>query len=327
MAVTAGLRSVWPDVEVTTVEQFTNGEWAAMARLGLTGAPEGVPDEVVLRIAPDPEMGAKEMAVQSAAADAGVDTPVVRATGAAGEPFGGAWAVMDFVDGESLLAGLDGVAAVRRLPSLLRGIPAQLAETMTAIHRIDPAPIVERVRDAAPTAAFTVTEVLDHLAAAADVADAEGLVASLSRLAELQPASDETVLCHGDFHPFNLLAAEGRTVVLDWTAAVDAPRAYDVAFTWLLLRYPPLAAPAAIRPVIGGAATAMSRRFVRLYQGMNPAADLRDLSWYAALHAARALVDLAGWEATDDPRRYTHPWRLVAPGAARVLQRVTGTRL
>jgi hypothetical protein len=41
--------------------------------------------------------------------------------------------------------------------------------------------------------------------------------------------------------------------------AVAAPPAYDVAFTWLLLRYPPLAAPPALRPVIGAAASARWR--------------------------------------------------------------------
>jgi len=325
--VEAGLRTVWPDVEVTMVERFANGEWATMVRLGLAGAPAGVPDEVVLRIAPDPEMGAKEIAVQRAAASAGVDTPAVRATGGAGGPFGGVWAVMDFVAGQSLLAGLDGAAAVRQLPSLLRGIPGQLAETMTAIHDIDPAPVVDRVRAAAPTVAFTVDEIQRHLAARAEVAEAEPLAAALTRLGELRPAPADAVLCHGDLHPFNLLATEGRTVVLDWTAALAAPPAYDVAFTWLLLRYPPLAAPVVVRPVINGAAAAMSRRFVRLYQRLNPVADLRHLSWYAASHSVRVLVDLAGWEATEDPRSHSHPWRLVAPGATRVLERVTGLRL
>jgi aminoglycoside phosphotransferase (APT) family kinase protein len=325
--VTAGLRRVWPGVEVTAVERFTSGEWATMARLALNGPPEGVPEEVVLRIAPDPEMGAKETAVQSAVAAAGVDTPVVRATGGPDGSFGGVWSVMDFVDGRSLLAGLDAGAAVRRLPSLLRRLPAQLAETMTVIHRVDAAPVAEQVRAAAPSVAFSVEGVLENLTVGAELAEADSLTVALSRLRDLRPPSGNAVLCHGDLHPFNLLAVDDRTVVLDWTAALEAPAVYDVGLTWLLLRYPPLVAPRALRPIIDAAAATMARRFVHAYERLNPAADLSNLSWYTALHAARALVDLAGWEAKDDPRRHRHPWRLVAPGATRVLQRVTDTRL
>jgi aminoglycoside phosphotransferase (APT) family kinase protein len=322
-----GLRSVWPDVEVKTVQELTGGEWAAMARLAVTGVPDRVPDEVVLRIAPDADMGAKEIAVQRAVGAAGVDTPRIHATGPAGGPFPGTWAVMDFVDGTSLLAGLDGVAALRQVGPLLRGLPSQLADTMAAIHRVDPAPVVDQVRAAAPSVALTVAELLEHLAAGADGLDDPTLAKALARLHEIQPDDGDLVLCHGDLHPFNLLAVGDRVVVLDWTAAVVAPAAYDVGFTWLLLRYPPLAAPPALRPVIAMAAVAISRRFVRSYRNACPASDLHDLSWYTALHGARVLVDLAIWESTGDERRHHHPWRLVAPGARRIVQRVTGVRV
>jgi aminoglycoside phosphotransferase (APT) family kinase protein len=327
VTIAAGLRTIWPEVEVMAVRELTGGEWATMACLDVTGVPEGVPEKVVLRIAPDAEMGAKEIAVQQAVRATGVETPEVHAAGGTGGPFPGPWAVMDFVDGRSLLAGLDGPAALRQAVPLLRRLPAQLADTMATIHRIDPAPVVEQVRAAVPSVALSVGELWDHLAAGADLLGNRNLAEALDRLRERQPAPSETVLCHGDLHPFNLLAQGDQVVVLDWTAAVVAPPAFDVAFTWLLLRHPPLVAPAAARPMIGAAAVAMSRRFVRRYQTMNPARDLRDLSWYAAVHATRVLIDLASWESTGDPRSRRHPWRLVAPGATRVLQRATGLRL
>jgi aminoglycoside phosphotransferase (APT) family kinase protein len=230
---------------------------------------------------------------------------------------------MDFAAGEQLLGGLDGVAAIRQLPALLRRLPVQLATTMSAIHRVDPAPIAARVRAAAPDAALTVDEAWTHLHAGA--AALPDLLAALDQLRETQPPPDRTVLCHGDLHPFNLLIdSDGSITVLDWTAAAIAPPAYDVALTWLLLRHPPLQAPRALRPAINAGSAVLAQRFLRAYRSCNPDADLAALRWYTALHSARVLLDLGVWQHSGDPRASTHPWRLVAPGAARALKRATG---
>ena len=102
------------------------------------------------------------------------------------------------------------------------------------------------------------------------------------------------MVCHGDLHPFNLLAdIDGGVTVLDWTAAAVAPPAYDVAATWLLLRYPPLEAPAALRPVIGAGAACSPAGSCAGTTLENPTADLTHLDWYTALHAIRVLIDLA----------------------------------
>jgi aminoglycoside phosphotransferase (APT) family kinase protein len=294
-----------------------------MARLRVTGVPDGVPEDLVLRVVPDPAMGAKELAVQAAAHDAGIHTPQVHLTGDSGGPLGGAWAVMDLAPGSPMLAGLDGLAAIRRLPALLRHLPGQLAETMTAIHRVDPGPVARRVRFAAATAALGVEELWAHLHDAA--IDVPRVRAALERLHDNKPLERETVLCHGDLHPLNLLSdAKGDVTVLDWTAAAIAPPEYDVAFTWLLIGNPPLEAPGPIRPVINSAAGLLARRFLQRYRRANGNAALTDLPWYAALHGTRVLVDLAMWRGTNDTRAVTHPWRLVAPGAARAVRRVTG---
>jgi aminoglycoside phosphotransferase (APT) family kinase protein len=135
------------------------------------------------------------------------------------------------------------------------------------------------------------------------------------------------VVCHGDLHPFNLLLDGDRISVLDWTAALVAPPAYDVAFTRLLLRYPPLATPPTLRPLISAGARALAWRFVRRYKHAHPSADLSNLDWYTGLHATRVLIDLATWHRTADPRARSHPWTLIAPGAVTELTRITGIGL
>jgi aminoglycoside phosphotransferase (APT) family kinase protein len=142
------------------------------------------------------------------------------------------------------------------------------------------------------------------------------------------PSQARAVVCHGDFHPFNLLIDDGgKVTVLDWTGAAIAPAAFDVGFTTLLLRHPPLDAPPSLRPVINAGARVLARRFLRNYRSLNGDTDLKDLDWYVALHASRVLLDLQTWRAAHDERAQTHPWRLVAPGAARALHRATGVSI
>ena len=336
-ALLEALRAQWPDVVVEGNTPLGGGQWATMARLRLAGIPDGVPADLVLRVVPDAEMGAKELAVQAAMHDAGIATPQVRLTGPAGGPLGGAWALMDHAAGASLISGLDGGAAIAGFPGLLGRLPIQLADTMTRIHGIDPGPVAERARQAAPGAPMTVDELLPHLRARAEAADHPDLDRALDRLAASRPDQRDAVVCHGDLHPLNLLQDDGgddrrgdgasTVTVLDWTAAVVAPAGYDLALTHTFLRHPPLDAPAALRPVLNAGARFIARGVLRRYRVTNPGTDLDDLDWYRALHGARVLVDVIGWSRTDDDRSRTHPWRHLAPTAARTLGKVTGTHV
>ena len=85
-------------------------------------------------------MGAKEIAVQAAAAEAGAPTPTVHLTGPAGGPLGD--------------AGGHGPRTRRSAPRRPDGATApppprirpaclpKLADTMAAVHHIDPAPVM-----------------------------------------------------------------------------------------------------------------------------------------------------------------------------------------
>jgi aminoglycoside phosphotransferase (APT) family kinase protein len=324
----AALRDAWPAAELVDVpRRVTGGQWASIHRLRLAGAPEGVPEELVLRVAPHPEMAAKEQAVQAAVAQAGVPTPRIHLTGPAGGPLEGAWAVMDLAPGSPLLGDLDGMAALGRLPQILARLPRCLAAAMAGVHRLDPAPVIRSTRAAAPTAALTVDELWPHLRTAADGADRPDLARAIDRLADGQPSQEAPVICHGDLHPFNLIADGDRLTILDWTGSLIAPAAYDVAFTRLLLRHPPLEATALLRPALAAGGAVAARRFVRSYLRANPRVDLAHLDWYTALHAARIVTDHAAWARAGDPRADHHPWRLVAPAAAAALGRASGVEL
>lgn len=55
-------------------------------------------------------------------------------------------------------------------------------------------------------------------------------------LNQLDQLPEDCKLCHGDFHPGNVIAEGGRAVILDWMTATQGNPAADVARTLLLLK-------------------------------------------------------------------------------------------
>lgn len=299
-----------------------------MYRLHLKGQPRGVPFEVVFRIAADAAMGAKELAVHQTVAASGFSTPRVRLTHPVDDELGEAWTVMDFAVGSPPLGDLDGIAALRRAPALVARLPGQLAGPMAALHALDPAPVSAAVETAAPTVAWRVDELLEHFESAAAVLGRPDLAAAVRSLADQRPAEGRTVICHGDLHPFNLLVDDdGDVTVVDWTAAIRAEPAYDVAFTAMLLANPPLDAPGPLGAVIRWVGARLAHRFVARYRTIAPHHDLGALDWYRALHGTRILIEAATLEARHGPGAGGHPFGALIPAAMSALSAVGGTSI
>ena len=70
-------------------------------------------------------------------------------------------------------------------------------------------------------------------------------------------------LCHGDFHPGNIMSSSKRAVVLDWMTATSGDPAADVARTILLLRDGalPEKMPKPMKSIIG----LVRKRLVKIY--------------------------------------------------------------
>ena len=54
-------------------------------------------------------------------------------------------------------------------------------------------------------------------------------------LARLAALPDGDRLCHGDFHPFNIVGVPGSAMVIDWLDAASGPPAADVARSYMLI--------------------------------------------------------------------------------------------
>ena len=203
--------------------------------------------------------------MQRAVAAAGFPTPMVRAAGGPDDGLGRAFMVMDRAAGGPALSGLDDGLSPAAVPRLLRQIPDLLATSMARLHALDPGLVrgeLEQLREVP----VTVPGLLGAVARFAGEFGRTDLVAAARWLTDHPPRPAPDVICHGDLHPFNLLADGDRVTVLDWSTALLAPRAHDVGFTSLLLSEPPLRVPGWQRPLVRMFGQVLARRFVRGYQ-------------------------------------------------------------
>jgi aminoglycoside phosphotransferase (APT) family kinase protein len=307
--------------------RLTGGFWAELVAFRLEGAPPGWDGELVARVMPDPVTAAKETAIQAEVAAQGFPTPAVRLAGGPGDGLGRAFMVMDLVDGGPLLGGLGGAGAIAALPKLARRLPDALGETMASLHRLDPSPVRNRLMETGGSG-VGIDTVLTHLETGAAACERADLVAAARWLRDHPPADVPEVVCHGDLHPFNLLVTDdGDVTVLDWSASVIAPAAYDVAFTSLVLAEPPVTVPRPLRPAVRAAGRWLSKRFRRAYAD-HAATDVADdaVQWHVGLVCLRALVEVAGWVTAGTAEgREGHPWMLAGPAFAGRLHDLIGS--
>ena len=315
-----------PDLEYERrPEPMRGGFWAELFAFSLANPPAGWPGELVARLMPDPGSARKETIVQRAVAAAGFPTPFVRAAGGPDDGLGQAFMVMDRAAGGPPLSGLDGGLTPAAVPRLLRRIPELLATAMVRLHALDPDLVrgeLEQVRDVP----VTVPGLLAALARFAGEFGRTDLVDAARWLADHPPGPPPDVICHGDLHPFNLLADGDRVTVLDWSTALLAPRAHDVGFTSLQLSEPALRVPGWQRPLVRMFGRVLARRFVRGYQRQaGVTVGPGELRWHQAVVCLRALVEVASWvhEGASDARA-GHPWLINGPTFARRLARLTG---
>ena len=309
---------------------MTGGFWAELVMFRLIDPPAGWDGALVARVMPDAATAAKETVVQARVADQGYATPLVLAAGGPSEGVNGkAFMVMTLADGEPLLAGLDGVRALAKLPSLARRLPVTLASVLAELHRLDPAP-VERDLDTDGVVRPGLDAMLESLGSTSTHVGRADLAAATTWLQTHRPVAEPVVICHGDMHPFNVLVDDrGTTTVLDWSAAMLAPRTYDLGFTSLVLASPPLVVPPLLRPVVAAAGRELSTRFVRSYErATGDRVDPASLAWHQGVVCVRALLEVASWVAAGTIDGHAgHPWVIAGDAFAARLRDLTGVEV
>jgi len=124
---------------------------------------------------------------------------------------------MERVEGRDLLS------EIARRPWRLLKLAAVTGRLHAELHAIQAPPHLPSLR-----------KVLEHRIGKSAAIPEEGL--RRAALERLQRLSDGNELCHGDFHPANILLGARGPVVIDWASATRGPAISDFARTALMMR-------------------------------------------------------------------------------------------
>lgn len=240
----------------------------------LRGAPAPLAGPLVLRVFRahhGPALVAREQATQNALADQRYPVPRVLLAALDPAALGGPFAVMERVPGRPLLSRVVGMGRV-------------LAEAQARLHALDPSPLRGTLPD--------LGGYLDAMEGRIGAASLLGLTPLLDWLRARRPPPGDVVVCHGDFHPQNVMV-DGSTVsgVLDWANAVLTDPAFDVAATFTILRSVPagVAVPGPRGWLAAGAQRLLAARYLAGYRRRRPV-DPGRLAYYEVAAGLRALV-------------------------------------
>ena len=252
----------------------------------LTRAPSALSGPLVVRVfaeAGGVGQARKEAVFQNAVAGTGYPAPRVVFPGGERLIGGRAFNVMERVSGHSLMEDLlaDLAAAPR--------VADQLAQTLADLHAVPSGRVADSLRDAGiPAHEAAMAGRLRYLQSyVADSALAH-LEPGVEWLLENQPSERDVLsVCHGDFHPGNVIVDGGRvTGVLDWPGAQLADPEYDVAVSLVLMA---VAAPELVSDVPPEAFEAFALAYLESYSRRRTV-DPERVRYYRAYRAMRAFL-------------------------------------
>ena len=144
---------------------------------------------------------------------------------------------------------------------------------------------------------MTFDDLLDQFGRRITARSIHGLGNALDWLTAHRPAETaRPVICHGDFHPQNILMEDGAvTGVIDWPNTLVADPAYDVATTRIILGLVPLdlsTLPVVARVVLSAARPLLLAVYLAGYRRGRPI-DGRALGYYEAVACMRQLIRIS----------------------------------
>lgn len=255
---------------------LTGGFETRMYRFELTGASDAWTGPLVLRIFPPanpPHRATWESAVQNSLAEQGYPAPPVLHAGTDTFVFGAPFLIMRYMPGATLMAAEP------------RQTPAILGTAQASLHRLDPAPVMQSLNARGIEEKwYLFDERVSYLSAKRD--RHPWLTDALQWLADNRPPEpDRLSLCHGDFHPLNLLVQGDRvSAVLDWSGFSVGDPMMDVAFTDIILSI----AAREVLPI--GDLGQLRAGYFAAYESVRPL-QREQLDYYRIVRCVMALVE------------------------------------
>jgi aminoglycoside phosphotransferase (APT) family kinase protein len=297
-------------------------EKLAKPRLGFTAAPARISggfdtaifgfkldeadlaEPLILRLGREgssPPRFALEAVVQNALADAGYPVPRVLLLETDTRLLGGPFLVMQRVGGRPLGQEAAGfttgasvvtrVASLARLPKTFSVINRTWVEMQVRLHRLPAEPLLRAAAAAGiDERMLTFDGQLARLAAGIDDSGLSPLRPAVAWLNTNRPDDHgPAAICHGDFHPLNIMSDGGVvTGVIDWANVVIAAPEMDVASAVTNIATLPIKVPAAMRLALRLLILGVLRRYVAAYRQLRPLDDA-SLRYYQVF---RAMVQL-----------------------------------
>jgi uncharacterized protein (TIGR02172 family) len=182
--------------------------------------------------------------------------------------------VFERIDGISLLK------SVQARPWKLFSAVRQLAELHAQLHSVTAPPELPSQHE----------QLAGWIDAAKDYSPAqkEAARAHLARL----PSGD--AVCHGDFHPDNILLSQHGPIIIDWIAGTRGHPVGDVARTSILFEQAslPAEAPVHMKALLKCARTALHRTYLQYYFRLRPGSPEEIEAWRLPQTAA-----ISAWKA------------------------------
>lgn len=136
------------------------------------------------------------------------------------------------------------------------------------LHALDPAPLLAAAgAGGLDPAIITFEGQLSWIVANVEQFSLVGLKSAVAWLNTHRPsAALRPAICHGDFHPLNILAQDGKvTGVIDWVNVVVAPAEMDVGSAIANIATVPFAVPQALQLVLRIIIARILRRYQQTY--------------------------------------------------------------
>jgi aminoglycoside phosphotransferase (APT) family kinase protein len=295
-----------PDaVYIAGPARIQGGFDAAIFGFTLDRVPPSLAEPLILRLSradADPGRVKLETVVQNTLAEMGFPAPRVMVTESDPGILGGPFMVMTRLSGQTLAHGIEGLGAgtslvgqlqlLFNLPALLARIIDQWVAIQICLHQLPAETLLRAVTAAGIDAeAITFEGQLARLRTIVERSDLIGLKPGLAWLDDHRPAqAREAAICHGDFHPLNILADKNQpTGVIDWANAVIAESAMDVGSAIANMSAVPLPLPWALRVTAHAIIGATLRRYQRTYRTLRPLDDQAVL-YYEVFRAVAQLI-------------------------------------
>lgn len=298
-----------PDLAYAAAPSRIKGGFdAAIFGFALDRAPPALAGPLILRLGQptsDPLRLRLETAVQNALVAMGYPAPRVAVAETSAAALGGPFMIMERLAGQPLAHDVEGLeegasllAKMRGmigLPALFRKISATWVDFQLRLHELPVEPLLQAVAAAGLDERLVTFEgQRARLAASIESAGLFGLMPGLAWLeANHTGPPQRAVICHGDFHPLNIMAVSGKvTGVIDWANVVVAAPEMDVGSALANISTVPFNVPAALRPMLRVVIRSALGAYLRAYRQKQPLEDraLRYYQVFRALHQLRSAA-------------------------------------